>query len=105
MPRTRKASANVGYEFSRLIESLGVQFGGSWRHANPRTLRRTFLNRPGTLRETPGALLVELDWFPEQEVVRPLVGALSAAQVQLRGPGGTPPPPLPGAGRCTAIWC
>ena len=61
---------------------------GRWQHAHPRTLRRTFLNRPGTLRETPEALLVELDWFPEQTVLRPLVDALNAARVQLPGPGG-----------------
>lgn len=73
---------------ANLIESLGAQLGGGWRHAHPRTLRRTFLNRPGTLRETPEALLVALDWFPEQAVLRPLVDALNAARVQLPGPGG-----------------
>ncbi len=40
-----------------------------------------------TLRETREALLVELDGFPEQEALRPLVDALNAAQVQLPGPG------------------
>jgi hypothetical protein len=71
---------------ANLIESFGAGLGGCWRHAHPRTLRRTFLNRPGTLRETPEALLVDLDWFPEQEVLRPLVEALNAARVQLPGP-------------------
>ena len=73
---------------ANLIEQFGAQLGGPWRHAHPRTLRRTFLNRPGTLRETPEALLVDLDWFPEQAVLRPLVDALNAARVQLPGPGG-----------------
>ena len=73
---------------ANLIESLGAQLGGSWRHAHPRTLRRTFLARPGTLRETPEALLVDLDWFPEQEALHPLVDALNAARVHLPGPGG-----------------
>lgn len=73
---------------ANLTESLGAQLAGGWQHAHPRTLRRTFLNRPGTLRETPEALLVDLDWFPEREVLRPLVDALNAARAQLPGPGG-----------------
>ena len=73
---------------ANLIERLGARLGGPWTHAHPRTLRRTFLNRPGTLRETPAALLVELDWFPQQAALRPLVKALNAAQIQLPGPGG-----------------
>ena len=75
---------------ANLIEALGAQVGGYWRHAHPRTLRRTFFTRPGTLRETRDALLVELDWFPEQEALRPLVDALNRAQVRLPGPGGRP---------------
>ncbi len=73
---------------ANLIERLGARLGGPWTHAHPRTLRRTFLNRPGTLRETPAALVVELDWFPQQAVLRPLVEALNAARVQIPGPGG-----------------
>ena len=73
---------------ANLIEALGAQLGGRWRHAHPRTLRRTFLNRPGTLRETPRALVVELDPFPQQAVVRPLVDAVNRAKVQLPGRGG-----------------
>ena len=73
---------------ANLTEQLGAQLGGPWRHAHPRTLRRTFLNRPGTLRETREALVVELDRFPEQEALRPLVDAVNAAQIQLPGAGG-----------------
>ena len=73
---------------ANLIEQLGAQLGAPWRHAHPRTLRRAFLNRPGTLRETPDALVVELDRFPEQAALRPLVDALNAARVQIPGPGG-----------------
>jgi hypothetical protein len=73
---------------ANLIERLGARLGPPWRHAHPRTLRRTFLNRPGTLRETPDTLLVELDWFPQQAALRPLVDALNAARVHLPGPGG-----------------
>jgi hypothetical protein len=73
---------------ANLIERLGARLGGPWTHAHPRTLRRTFLNRPGTLRETPTALVVALDWFPQQAVLRPLIEALNAARVQIPGPGG-----------------
>ncbi len=73
---------------ANLIDRLGARLGPPWRHAHPRTLRRTFLHRPGTLRETPDTLLVELDWFPEQAALRPLVDALNAARVRLPGPGG-----------------
>ena len=78
---TRALAAN-------LIEALGAQLGPPWTHAHPRTLRRTFLNRPGTLRETPQALVVELDRFPQQAALRPLVAAVNAARVQIPGPGG-----------------
>ncbi|MBI4416294.1 MAG: hypothetical protein HY557_04860 [Euryarchaeota archaeon] len=73
---------------ANLIEELGARLGPPWTHAHPRTLRRTFLNRPGTLRETPGALVVELEPFPEQAALQPLVDAVNAARVQIPGPGG-----------------
>ncbi len=72
---------------ANVIDRLGARLGPPWGHAHPRTLRRTFLNRPGTLHETPDTLLVELDWFPEQAALRPLVDALNAARVRLPGPG------------------
>ncbi len=78
---TRALAAN-------LIETLGARLGSPWPHAHPRTLRRTFLNRPGTLRETPQALVVELDRFPQEDTLRPLVNAINATRVQLPGPGG-----------------
>ena len=80
---TRALAAN-------LIETLGARLGPPWRHAHPRTLRRTFLNRPGTLRETPQALVVELDRFPQQAALRPLVDAVNAARVRIPGPEGKP---------------
>jgi hypothetical protein len=73
---------------ANLVEWLGTQLGRKWAHAHPRTLRRTFLNRPGTLRETPRALVVELDPFPQQEALRPLVDAVNRARVHLPGLGG-----------------
>jgi hypothetical protein len=71
-----------------LTATFGAQLGGAWARAHPRTLRRTFLNRPGTLRETPRALVVDLDPFPQQEALRPLVDALNRARVQMPGAGG-----------------
>jgi hypothetical protein len=73
---------------ANLLDRLGARLGPRWRHAHPRTLRRTFLNRAGTLHETPDTLLVALDWFPEQAALRPLVDAVNAARVRLPGPGG-----------------
>jgi hypothetical protein len=74
---------------ANLTVTLGTRLGPPWVHAHPRTLRRTFLNRPGTLRETPRALVVELDPFPQQAALRPLVDAVNHARVQLPGLGGT----------------
>ena len=73
-----------------LTETLGAQLGGAWAGAHPRTLRRTFLNRPGTLREMPRVLVVELDPFPQQDTLRPLVEAVNRARVRIPTPGGTP---------------
>ena len=72
-----------------LAATVGAQLGGVWAGAHPRTLRRTFLNRPGTLRETPRALVVELDPFPQQEALRPLVEAVNRARVRIPAAGGT----------------
>jgi hypothetical protein len=44
-----------------------------------RTLRRMFFNRPGTLYETPEALVVHLDPFSGQEAAEPVVDAFNAA--------------------------
>ena len=82
LARARALTAN-------LTETLAAQLGPRWQHAHPRPLRRTFLNRPGTLRETPRALVVELDPFPQQEALRPLVDGVNRARVELPGPGDT----------------
>jgi hypothetical protein len=44
-----------------------------------RTLRRTFFNRPGTLYETPEALIVYLDPFTGQDELLPVIDDLNAA--------------------------
>jgi hypothetical protein len=55
--------------------SLAGDFAGS----QVRTLRRMFFNRPGTLYETPGALVVHLDRFGGQEALIPVVDEFNAA--------------------------
>ncbi len=72
-----------------LTATFGAQLGRAWARAHPRTLRRTFFNRPGTLRETPRALVVELDPFPQQAALRALVDAVNRARVRIPAPGGT----------------
>jgi hypothetical protein len=48
-----------------------------------RTLRRMVFDRPGTLYETPEALIVHLDRFGGQEAVVPVVEAFNAARHRL----------------------
>ena len=52
---------------------------GDWEGCHVRTLRRTFWNRPGTLYQTPQALIVQLDRFGGQEALQPAVDAFNAA--------------------------
>jgi hypothetical protein len=47
-PATLTWAAGTKLLVANLIEFLGARHGGCWRHAHPRTLRRTFLNQPGT---------------------------------------------------------
>ena len=48
-----------------------------------RTLRRMFFNRPGTLYQTPEALIVHLDQFGGQEALIPVVNSFNAARHRL----------------------
>jgi hypothetical protein len=52
---------------------------GDFQGSHVRTLRRLFFNRPGTLYETPEALIVHVDRFGGQEALLPLVDAFNAA--------------------------
>jgi hypothetical protein len=52
---------------------------GDWEGCHVRTLRRAFWNRPGTLYQTPEALIVQLDRFGGQESLEPVVDAFNAA--------------------------
>jgi hypothetical protein len=50
---------------------------GDWEGCHVRTLRRSFWNRPGTLYQTPEALIVQLDRFGGQESLEPVVDAFN----------------------------
>jgi hypothetical protein len=58
---------------------LPGDFGGS----HLRTMRRMFYNRPGTLYQTPEALIVHLDPFGGQEALVPVVDTFNAARHRL----------------------
>jgi hypothetical protein len=57
-----------------LASSLAGDFVGS----QVRTVRRMFFNRPGSLYQTPRALIVQLDPFGGQEALIPVVDAFNA---------------------------
>jgi hypothetical protein len=62
-----------------LAETLGEDHFG----AHVRTLRRKFFNRPGTLYETPEALIVYLDPFAGQDELVPMIDDLNAGNHRL----------------------
>lgn len=55
------------------------QLDGDWEECQVRTLRRTFLNRPGWLYGTPTALVVQWEPFAGQEALLPVIDAFNAA--------------------------
>jgi hypothetical protein len=61
------------------VADLAASLAGDFVGCHVRTLRRTFFNRPGTLYETPRALIVHLDRFGGQEALVPVVDAFNAA--------------------------
>ena len=61
------------------VADLSGQLPERYRGAQVETLRRTFFNRPGSLYETPEALVVQLDRFGGQEALVPVVDAFNAA--------------------------
>jgi hypothetical protein len=61
------------------VGDFAAGLAGDFAGCHQRTLRRTFFNRPGTLYQTPEALLVHLDLFGGQEALVPVVDAFNAA--------------------------
>jgi hypothetical protein len=65
------------------VGDLGVRLAERYHQAHVKTLRRTFLNRPGQLYLTPTALIVYLDPFPGQEELVPLIDEVNAGTDRL----------------------
>ena len=65
------------------VADLAEQLVGDFQGSHVRTLRRMFFNRPGTLYETPEALIVYLDPFQGQNELLPLIDALNAVNHRL----------------------
>lgn len=61
------------------VADFAEQLVGDFQGSHVRTLRRMFFNRPGTLYETPEALIVHVDRFGGQEALIPVVDAFNAA--------------------------
>ena len=51
------------------VGAFAAALAGEFSGCQVRTLRRLFFNRPGTLYETPEALVVRLDPFGAQEAL------------------------------------
>jgi hypothetical protein len=72
----------LGWLMALVYNTLGDWAGaltGDWQDCHVRTLRRTFLNRPGRLYGTPEALIVQWDPFAGQEALLPMLDTFNAA--------------------------
>jgi hypothetical protein len=65
------------------VADLATELAGDLGGSQVRTLRRMFFNRPGTLYETPEAVIVQLDPFGGQEALAPVLDTYNAAQHRL----------------------
>ena len=65
------------------VGDFASALAGNYVGSHVRTLRRMFFNRPGSLYETPEALIVNLDHFNGQEALIPLVDKFNAAHHRL----------------------
>jgi hypothetical protein len=55
------------------VANLAVELAGDYNGSHIRTIRRNFFERPGTLYQTPKALIVSLDPFRGQEALVPVI--------------------------------
>ena len=62
------------------VGDLGASLAGDFTGCHVRTLRRTFFERPGTLYQTPEALIVTLDPFSGQNFLTPVIDEFNAAE-------------------------
>jgi hypothetical protein len=60
------------------VANLGVELVGDYNGSHVRTLRRMFFSRPGTMYQTPQALIVHLDPFKGQEALTPWIDEFNA---------------------------
>jgi hypothetical protein len=76
-PRFRRGALQlVGWLVALVYNAgadLAAELGRDWEGSHVRTLRRTFLNRPGVVYGTPTALVVQFDRFAGQEVLEPVI--------------------------------
>jgi len=61
------------------VADLAGDLAGDESGSHVGTLRRKFINRPGTLYQTPAALIVNLDPFGGQEAMTPVIDDFNAA--------------------------
>src|SRR5262249_17731288 len=62
------------------VADLAGTLAGDWAGCHVRTIRRTFLNRPGVVYGTPRALVVQWDPFAGQEALAPVIDRFNAAR-------------------------
>jgi hypothetical protein len=65
------------------VADLSGGLTGDFAGSHVGTLRRKFFNRPGTLYQTPEALIVNLDPFGGQEAMVPVIDDFNAADHRL----------------------
>jgi hypothetical protein len=76
----------IGWLIALVYNAVGDMasgLAGDFEGCHLRTLRRKFFQRPGTLYETPQALIVQLDPFGGQEALEPVVDTFNAARHRL----------------------
>jgi hypothetical protein len=76
----------IGWLVALVYNAVGdfaSALAGDFEGCHVRTLRRMFFQRPGTLYETPEALIVHLDRFGGQEALVPVVDQFNAARHRL----------------------
>jgi hypothetical protein len=76
------------------VANLGLELAGDYEGRHVRTMRRCFLNRPGTLYQTPEALIVSLDPFSGQEALNRVIDEFNEQ-----------PPRLPWVGDRQVVVC
>jgi len=65
------------------VANLDGTLAGDFTGSHVATLRRKFFNRPGTLYQTPKALIVKLDPFGGQETLAPTIDEFNAREHRL----------------------